>query len=108
MPSVQATCTGATPVLVAFDAPVTRAVCTIVGAPAEVYVTGDGTVPVVPADGAVNSSNQQVIAGVLGESVTVWLPRATAPPANAVGPAGMPLTALRLASVGDAVVQVEW
>jgi len=98
MASVQVTCSGATPVVVPLGAPTGRVVLTMVGAPADVYPTLDGSAPVIPGD-TVNSSDQCVLAGALGQQVVMQPPFFGD---HMVAPV------LRLASAGDAVVLVEW
>ena len=89
-----------TVVQVPLEAPTGRVVVTIVdGTPAPVFVTADGTDPIVPASGVVVGPAQSVIPAVVGEAIVVQPPF----PGD-----GMVLGTISLLSTGTPTVSVEW
>jgi hypothetical protein len=100
MASVQETLTGNPNNFTEVDIPnpTGRIVITMMSAPAEVWVTSDGTVPVAPS-GTQNTGTQRTLSGAVGEQIVV---------SPAIPGGHMALPIIRLASVGSPVVELEW
>lgn len=99
MASVQLVLTGATPVLFTPPGPVGRVLVTILSAPATVYITADGSYPILPTAGVENPTGLVTLAGVIGQQIQV--------PCPLFGD-HMATPTLRLASAGSPVVQLDF
>jgi hypothetical protein len=77
-----------------------------------VFITGDGSLPVVPVAETVNTGTQVVLAGAIGEQVSVrpWLPGSAlgGPPAGGTSPSGTTYPEVLLISSGTPTILVEW
>jgi len=98
MASVQVTLEASTALSVPLGAQSGRVVVTQVGSPAEVYITTDGSTPVVSTD-VDNPTTQTMLVGELGAQTVVQPPFPGGHMAN---------TVIGLLSAGTPVVQLEW
>jgi hypothetical protein len=99
MPSTQLTLAGATLVLFTLDRATTRVDITQLSTPGSVFVTTDGSTPVVPANGVLNPVNQVNLGGVVGAPVTVTVPQ---PGDHMVVPT------LRFVGSANSVISLSW
>lgn len=76
-----------------------RVVLTLMSGPAEVWATIDGSLPVQPQNGVVNSGAQVTLAGVAGAQAVLQAP---------LFGDHMAAATVRIASAGTPVVEISW
>lgn len=98
MPSVQVTAPGS----VNIPNVTGRIVATMMSAPAEAWITTDGSTPVAPS-ATVNTGTQKTIAGVTGQQIVLF------PVQPGSGPGGGSVyPVVVIGSTGAPVIELEW
>lgn len=98
-----------TPSAVTIPGPCSRFSVTQLSSPpvAAVYVTADGTNPVIPNQGSITAGTQNCLPAVTGASISVRGPQ----PGSQTVPGhhlGSTFPQVQLVSAGPAIVEVEW
>ena len=100
MPSTQVTLAAGIMALVPLDAPTGRVVVTLeAGTPAEIYVSIDGSTPIVPGNNVEVPSGQVMLASAFNSQAVLQPP---------FFGDHMALATVRILSTGAPVVSVEW